>query len=61
MTDMPDFVRRAIEAQGKVDPDEILERLEDADDEGALLGVVYPPVEGQETLELGPVEPADHA
>lgn len=60
MTDMPDFVRRAIEAQGKVDPDEILEQLED-DEDGALLGVVYPPVEGQETFELGPVEPADHA
>lgn len=56
---MPEFVRRAIVAQGKVDPDEVLER---ADDEEALLGVAYPPIEGQEELELGvPIEPADHA
>ena len=30
-TEMPDFVRRAIEAQGRVDPDEVAAALEQED------------------------------
>ncbi len=60
MTDMPYWLRRAIVAQGKVDPDEILEKLDDVDPE-ALLGVVYPEEPRQEILEVGSVEPDVHA
>lgn len=64
MSDMPDFVRRAIEAQGKITPDEVLDRL-DADDPETVLGVVAPESEPeeavQERLDVGSVEPADHA
>lgn len=59
MTDMPDFVRRAIAAQGKVDPDEVLLRADDEEEE-TLLGVLTPE-DVQERLDIGPVEPADHA
>lgn len=59
MTDMPDFVRKAIAAQGKVDPDEILEKLDDEDEpDDVLLGVLEP----QERIDLGlPIEPDEHA
>lgn len=60
MTEMPDFVRRAIKAQGKVDPDEILERLDEGEEE-TVLGTAYPEP-GQETIDLGvPIEPEEHA
>ncbi len=62
MAEMPDFIREAIAKQGRYDPDEIAERAEELEE--TLLGVAYPeaPAEDkQEALELGPVEPADHA
>lgn len=59
---MPDFVRDAIAAQGKYDPDEIAETAAELE-EDTLLGVAYPdePDEKQERLDIGPIEPADHA
>jgi len=59
MSDMPEFVRRAIEAQGKVAPEEVSERMAELEDD-ALVGAAYPEAEPQqEALDLGPVEPAD--
>lgn len=64
MAEMPEFIRKAIEAQGKVDPDEVLEKVDEAEDD-VLLGVVEPAEEEfpefQEVIELGSIEPADHA
>lgn len=63
MPEMPEFIREAISKQGRYDPDEIAERADELE-EDTLLGVAYPeePEEDkQERLEIGPVEPADHA
>jgi len=60
---MPEFVRKAIQAQGRIAPEEVAERMDELEDD-ALLGVAYPeeepaPEPTQETLDIGSVPPAD--